>query len=222
MSETSRSFFAVQIALDASKAQVDRAISMIRAAFGASVATDETDDAPTPATPATPAAAPAPATQVTPQEVADAELDADGLPWDERIHAGTKTKTQKGVWTLRKRVDDATREAVIAELRQQYPAAAVAADTPAPSPVPAAAPTVAAPAAPAISVPAAAPAPVTPYTELVDWLAKNTGDGKPLTKEWVEQQFAANNTSLAALAGNDDHSKAFLDAFKGALAQVGS
>lgn len=29
-------------------------------------------------------------------------VDADGLPWDERIHTSTKTKTAKGTWTKRR------------------------------------------------------------------------------------------------------------------------
>lgn len=213
MSENSRSFFAIQIALGASQAEVEQAIAMIRGAAAArdGVAADET-----------PAAAPAPTApqaQVTPQQVKEAELDNEGLPWDERIHASTKTKTAKGIWTKRKGVDDATRDAVVAELRQQYPADESADEAPAAAPT---APTVAPPAAaPTISVPGAAPAPATPYTELVDWLAKNTGDGKKLSKEWVEQQFSSNGTSIAALADNNDHAKAFLDAFKGALAQIG-
>lgn len=213
MSENSRSFFAIQIALGASQAEVEQAIAMIRGAAAArdGVAADET-----------PAPAPAPTApqeQVTPQQVKEAELDNEGLPWDERIHASTKTKTAKGIWTKRKGVDDATRDAVVAELRQQYPADESADEAPAAAPT---APTVAPPAAaPTISVPGAAPAPATPYTELVDWLAKNTGDGKKLSKEWVEQQFSSNGTSIAALADNNDHAKAFLDAFKGALAQIG-
>lgn len=213
MSENSRSFFAIQIALGASQAEVEQAIAMIRGAAAArdGVAADET-----------PAAAPAPTApqaQVTPQQVKEAELDNEGLPWDERIHASTKTKTAKGIWTKRKGVDDATRDAVVAELRQQYPADESADEAPAAAPT---APTVAPPAAaPTISVPGAAPTPATPYTELVDWLAKNTGDGKKLSKEWVEQQFSSNGTSIAALADNNDHAKAFLDAFKGALAQIG-
>lgn len=46
--------------------------------------------------PGTPAAAPA----------TGVELDAEGLPWDERIHAGTKTKTVKNVWKAKKGLDD--------------------------------------------------------------------------------------------------------------------
>lgn len=47
------------------------------------------------------------------------DVDAAGLPWDERIHAGTKTKTQAGYWKKKKGVDDATREAVEMQLRHQ-------------------------------------------------------------------------------------------------------
>lgn len=45
------------------------------------------------------------------------ELDADGLPWDERIHAGSKTKTAKGVWKKRRGVQPVTITEVEAELR---------------------------------------------------------------------------------------------------------
>ena len=168
------------------------------------------DDNTTPQIPA----APTPAPQITPTQIANAELDKSGLPWDARIHAGTKTKTQKGEWTRKKGVDDAVFDAVIAELHQQYPAAAAA-------PVA----TVTAPAAPVASVPAisvpAPAAPATPYAQLTDWLAKNTGDGKPLTSAWVNDQFAANSTSLAALAANQEASAQFLEAFRGVLKQMG-
>lgn len=38
--------------------------------------------------------------------VTGVELDAEGLPWDERINAGTKTKTEKGVWKAKKGIND--------------------------------------------------------------------------------------------------------------------
>lgn len=159
-----------------------------------------------------------PAAQISPNQIANAELDADGLPWDARIHASTKTKTQKSQWTRRKGIADATYNAVLAELRQQYAAPAVTAPTPpavtAPTP-----PAVTAPTPPAISVPA--PAAQTPYTMLTDWLARNTGDGKALSAAYVNQVFADNGTSLAALANNQDASTQFLDAFKGVLNQMG-
>lgn len=43
--------------------------------------------------------------------------DADGLPWDERIHSGGKTRTSKGVWTKKKGVQPAFVAQVAAELR---------------------------------------------------------------------------------------------------------
>jgi hypothetical protein len=60
----------------------------------------------------------------------DGEFDANNMPWDERIHAATKTRTAKGLWKKRKGVDDATIAAVESELRGA-PAAAPAVTTPA-------------------------------------------------------------------------------------------
>lgn len=215
MNDYSRGYFAVQLPMDADPEQVQQAISRIRRAFDLDAANDTT-----PAAAATPTA---PAAQVTPQQIANAEVDAEGLPWDGRIHAGTKTKTQKGIWTQKKGVDEAVRDAVVAELRQQYPAAAPAATVTAPA-APAA--TVTAPAAPqvamsvpAISVPTAAPA--TPYAQLTDWLAKNTGEGKQLTAAWVTEQFTANGTSLPALAADQELSAAWLEQFRTIGKQIG-
>lgn len=210
MTDNSRSFFAIQLALTATAAEVERAIGMIRSAFGAG-SNDTTTVA---EQPQEPAAAPAP--QVTPTQVANAELDKDGLPWDERIHAGTKTKTQKGIWTRKKGVDDSVFDAVIAELRQQYPAAAASAPATA---TPPAVTTPGAAAGPTISVPT--PAPATPYAQLTDWLARNTGEGKQLTPAWVNEQFTANGTSLPALATNQEVAAAWLEQFKSIGAQLG-
>jgi len=49
--------------------------------------------------------------------VATVETDARGLPWDERIHAGTKTKMANGEWKKRRGVDTNTVVSVEAELR---------------------------------------------------------------------------------------------------------
>ena len=46
-----------------------------------------------------------------------AELDKDGLPWDERIHASTKTKNKDGTWRQKRELPDGRREQVEAELR---------------------------------------------------------------------------------------------------------
>ena len=45
------------------------------------------------------------------------ELDADGLPWDERIHSGNHEKTNKGVWRRRRGVQDAYFDQIVAELK---------------------------------------------------------------------------------------------------------
>lgn len=46
------------------------------------------------------------------------ELDTDGLPWDDRIHASTKTKKQDGKWKAKRGVNAETVKQVEAELRQ--------------------------------------------------------------------------------------------------------
>ena len=208
MNDYTRGYFAVQLPMDADAEQVQRAIERISRAFGLTATNS----------------APAADAQITPQEIVNAELDADGLPWDERIHAGSKTRTQKGVWTSRRGLDEAVRDAVIAELRQMYPVAEVAAPAAAApvAPVAEAAPvTEAAPVAPVAPVISIAPAQLTPYSQLVDWIAKNTGVGKSLPANWADEQFAANGMSLPQLATNQELSAAFLDAFRNALKSMG-
>lgn len=159
------------------------------------------------------------APQITPTQIAAStdtshvELDESGLPWHADIHASTKTKTAKGIWTKRKGVDDATVARVTAELRQSYP------DTSTPEAAPVVTVTPPVVAAPVIA--AAPAAPLTGYALLVDWLAKNTGPGKALDQAWVDAMFAANKTSLAALAGQDSVAEAYVTGLRGALQQTG-
>ena len=47
----------------------------------------------------------------------DGDLDADGLPWDGRIHSSNHKKTAKGVWARRKNVPDEVYNKVEAELK---------------------------------------------------------------------------------------------------------
>lgn len=75
--------------------------------------------------------------------------DKNGLPWDERIHAGTKALNADGTWKKRRGVDDATVAAVTAELTGAAPQTE---PTPAPAPQPEPEPTPA-------PAPAPAPAP---------------------------------------------------------------
>lgn len=67
--------------------------------------------------------------------------DKNGLPWDERIHAGTKALNGDGTWKKRRGVDDATVAAVTAELTGAAPAPTPQPEpTPAPTPEPTPAP----------------------------------------------------------------------------------
>lgn len=63
--------------------------------------------------------------------------DKNGLPWDERIHAGTKALNADGTWKKRRGVDDATVAAVTAELTGAAPQPE---PTPEPTPTPTPAP----------------------------------------------------------------------------------
>ena len=47
------------------------------------------------------------------------ELDSAGLPWDERIHSGSKKKNADGKWKLRKNVD----EALVASVEHEHKSA---------------------------------------------------------------------------------------------------
>lgn len=52
-----------------------------------------------------------------PPQANRADLDSEGLPWDKRIHASTKTKIASGAWKLARGVEPTVVEAVKAELR---------------------------------------------------------------------------------------------------------
>lgn len=70
--------------------------------------------------------------------VTTVELDKNGIPWDERIHAGTKRKNADGTWSLKKGVDKELAAQIIAEYQSAAPSkpsapAAPSAPTP-PSP----------------------------------------------------------------------------------------
>lgn len=58
----------------------------------------------------------APSTAEPAHSAPTADLDSAGLPWDERIHAGTKTTNKDGTWKTRRGVDKALVEQVKAEL----------------------------------------------------------------------------------------------------------
>lgn len=53
--------------------------------------------------------------------VTTVELDKNGIPWDERIHAGTKRKNADGTWSLKKGVDKELVAQIIAEYQVAAP-----------------------------------------------------------------------------------------------------
>jgi len=119
-----------------------------------------------PMVPTMPTAAPAPENEDDDQgaPAADATgVDADGLPWDERIHAPSKGQNKDGTWRKKKKLEDAFVAGVEAELRAGTTAPAApsapampAAPTPPPMPQVDQQPAPAAPGAPAMP---AAPTP---------------------------------------------------------------
>jgi len=138
-------------------------------------------------------------------------LDSDGLPWHADIHASTKTLTQKGAWTKRKGVDEATINRVTAELRALFPAP-VANITATTSTIGTVNTGVSVPKIGAINI-----APKTEYQKLVDFIATNVASGK-IDQPTIDATFANNSTSLAALAGDEASSTAFREAFEGYVA----
>ena len=91
--------------------------------------------------------------------------DKNGLPWDERIHAGTKALNTDGTWKKRRGVDDATVAAVTAQLTGAAPQPE---PTPAPAPQPEPEPTPAPTPAPQPET-APTPAPVPSTNRIQDF-----------------------------------------------------
>ena len=63
----------------------------------------------------------APVVSAAPTSHAGDEFDSTGLPWDERIHSGAKSKTEKGEWRSRKGTDKGLIKSIEAELRAKFP-----------------------------------------------------------------------------------------------------
>lgn len=144
---------------------------------------------PAPPVPSPPAVAvpPVPSAPAAPAAQASlAELDKNGLPWDERIHAGTKAKNADGSWRQRRGLnDEGLVKRVEAELRQLVANNATSAAPLSPTPAqpvegaelssnmtagvsatasPVTAPAVSVPPAPSVATVVVPPPPVTPAT----------------------------------------------------------
>lgn len=123
-----------------------------------------------------------------PEHAATGDLDADGLPWDERIHASTKVQTARGLWKKRKSVDPELAKAVEAELRARVaPPMPVVPEHPVPMPIPPAppipTPTTMPTMQPAPVIPAAPPMPtptpgVVPFGEFMQKISNLMQEGK--------------------------------------------
>lgn len=190
----------ITLQADVAAVNVDRAHAALDAFFGREYKHDADDNVLSAiAAKAAPVSTTAVAvtTDTVAAEQATIELDSTGLPHDDRIHSGARSKTDAGEWRKRKGVSDAVVAAVTAELRAQYPA---------PS-----APAPAVPTAPAaIAVPVIAPK--TKYQELCAFIAAH---GNVLTKQIVDETFSTNGIAgLAAIAADEATSEAFLTAFQ--------
>lgn len=169
---------------------------------------------PTPPVAVTPLITPAPPCPPT-----GVKVDGEGLPWDQRIHASTKTFRQSdNTWKLRKGADAAEVERVKAELRacmaapapvtpalpvepQNYSGAQSGGYTPV---VPA--PPVTAPVAPAPPVAVTPPAPTgqITFTDFCTWFTGKMA-AKELSRAQLEQCCADNGiTSLPMLQNRPD------------------
>lgn len=93
-----------------------------------------------------------------PTQANGVDVDKNGLPWDARIHAGTKGKNKDGSWTAKRNIDASIVPGVEAELRALMAIPSPAAAVTPPPPPPAAAvvtpppPPAAAPAAPGAAI----------------------------------------------------------------------
>lgn len=140
----------------------------------------------------------------------DVDLDANGFPWDERIHAGSKTKDVKGFWKYKRGVDrDVLVPQVEAELKESMgaiPEPETGAVNVPPAPVEPTGTPEAAPAAPVAETPAP-PAPpvatdvipstnVTTFAQLVTGITTNS-----IPEDKVNEAIAAVGLQNFALLG---------------------
>lgn len=154
--------------------------------------------APAPSAPPAPGAAPGTGT---------VELDADGLPWDPRIHSdATERKAKTGKWKTRKNLPDGYKEQIEAELR----GVPVTPATPAPAPAPSA-PSPAATAAPAPTPPTAGGM---TFAEFTRWVLGHTQAQRCNQTDVQLAVQAAGLSSIPELAKRTDLIATVVDSLK--------
>ena len=121
---------------------------------------------------------------------AGVDLDAKGMPWDNRIHAESKGKIADGTWRKKRNLDPALVASVEAELRQVMGAPAAAPLAPVPTPVAPIAP-VPASVPQAIAPPAPAAAPVPPVAVPAPGPVANEADARGMFVALVGRASAA-------------------------------
>lgn len=118
----------------------------------------------------------------------NAQLDAAGFPWDERIHSSNKKLNDKGLWWAKRGVTPAMKASVEAELRATLGAAPQTAAPANPAPAPQTTAQVAPP-MPGANLPpmpgAAQPDPA--YTNLVTFIAQNTQSSANPNAKFTDQ-----------------------------------
>lgn len=220
MSQTHDRTIGFFLANNATVEQVNACIDDIRRFYGATAAPGVSPVAAVAAQNTTPAA---PAAGTT----GNVELDSTGLPWDERIHSGSRKKNNDGSWGKRKNTPDATIAAVTAELRAAMAAGGATGAAPA---LPAAPGAAVVPGLP--TLPQGGPVlPTLPQTEslyqkFVAFIATQLNSPQNptgrLTSDWVDQVIAGAGVpgGLANLSAREDLIPGIEAQIKGALGIV--
>ena len=173
----------------------------------------EAPTSPPPSIPASPPPAPplevaeaAPTAPVAPSNPAPAvELDADGLPWDARIHSETRSKVVAGTWKYKRGVDPRLVEQVEAELRGVM-------GLPAPAPAESAAEadissvdgTTAPTSAPSLTPPAPTATGAVTFPQLMLKISKAVSEGRTTQVAVIETVKGCGIESLPLLAQRPD------------------
>lgn len=171
--------------------------------------------------PPVPVAPAGPATDLALANAGTMTHDSEGLPWDERIHAGSHGVNADGTWRAKRGVDAAVAAAVRAELLgtpatpdpttvgfgQSTPAAAV---LPPPAPVPAVTPVAGWPECVPVNPGES------PFQAFMRYVAPKLNGGGLTTSRLVEIVRSVGLNMLPELDGNPDRIPAVVQAIEGA------
>jgi hypothetical protein len=142
-------------------------------------------------------------------------IDANGLPWDERIHSGTKALNADGTWRTKRGVDKALVASVEAELRgaEDVDNADYSDEVtePVAPPAPPAPPAPEAPLAPAVteSAPVAPSSSTSPFVALMKRVTTAQGAGKLTAQRVKELLESLDKKSIMDLRTDTDALDAF-------------